>query len=66
MKNIKYNVVLCLQLFKTEHISTLGRSVVDYAIVQADCLNKYANFQVRTMLDLLEEYSDSSVPDHSL
>jgi len=50
-------------------ISTTGRSVVDYAIVQADCFNNYSNFQVKTMLDLLEDFSipiDSSVPDHSL
>ena len=50
-------------------ISTLGKSVVDYAIVQVDCFDKYTDFQVRTVLDLLEEYSiptDSSMPDHSL
>ena len=50
-------------------ISTIGRSVVDYAIVQADCLNNYSNIQVKTMLNLLEDFpipTDSSVPDHSL
>ncbi len=50
-------------------ISTMGRSVVDYAIVQVDCFKNSSNFQVKTMLDLLEDLSiptDSSVPDHSL
>ena len=50
-------------------ISSVGKSVVDYAIVQADHFRNYSNFQVKTVLDILEYYSipsDSPMPDHSL
>ena len=50
-------------------LSTLGRSVVDYAIVQSGCFSNYCNFKVGTMLNLLDDLNipiDSSIPDHSL
>ena len=50
-------------------ISSVGKSVVDYAIVQADHFQNYSNFQVKTVLEILEYYSipsDSPMPDHSL
>ena len=50
-------------------LSTLGRSVVDYILVQSNCFGNYSNFEVATMLDVLDELNiptDSSVPDHSL
>ena len=50
-------------------LSTLGRSVVDYAIVQSGCFSNYCNFEVGTMLNLLDNLNipiDSSIPDHSL
>ena len=50
-------------------LSTLGKSVVDYVIVQSNCFEKYNHFKVATMLDALDELNiptNSSVPDHSL
>ena len=50
-------------------ISTVGKSVVDYAIVQAEQFYNYSEFEVRTVLDVLENVSipsDSLMPDHSL
>ena len=44
-------------------------SVVDYIIVQSNCFGNYSNFEVATMLNVLDELNiptDSSVPDHSL
>ena len=38
-------------------ISSVGKSVVDYAIVQADHFRNYSSFQVKTVLDILEYYS---------
>ena len=36
-------------------LSTLGKSVVDYVIVQSNCFEKYSRFKVATMLDTLDE-----------
>ena len=50
-------------------ISTTGKSVVDYALIQIEQFQKFANFEVKTVLDVLESFSiptDSSMPDHSL
>ena len=49
-------------------ISTVGKSVVDYA-VQAEQFHNYSEFEVKTVLDVLEIFSipsDSPMPDHSL
>ena len=48
---------------------TLGKSVVDYVIVQSNCFDKYNHFKVATMLDTLDELNiptDSSILEHSL
>ena len=50
-------------------LSTGGRSVVDYAIVQSVHFNNFEEFEVATMLNLIEHLPmnvDSSIPDHSL
>ena len=50
-------------------ISTTGKSVVDYALVQVEQFQTFSNFEVKTVLDVLESFSiptDSSMPDHSL
>jgi len=50
-------------------ISSLGRSVVDYCIVELEDYNKFSHFTVTTMQELIEEldYQDSRhIPDHSL
>ena len=50
-------------------ISTVGKSVVDYVIVQAEQFHNYSEFEVKTVLDVLENFSipsDSPMPDHSL
>ena len=50
-------------------ISMVGKSVVDYAIVQAEQFHNYSEFEVRTVLDVLENFSipsDSPMPDRSL
>ena len=48
-------------------ISTVGKSVVDHAIVQAEYFHKYTDYEVKTVLDTLEHFSilsDSQMPDH--
>ena len=50
-------------------ISTVGKSVVDYTIVQAEQFHNYSEFELKTVLDVLESFSipsDSPMPDHSL
>ena len=50
-------------------ISTTEKSVVDYTLVQVEQFQKVVNFEVKTVLDVLESFSiptDSSIPDHSL
>ena len=54
-------------------ISTLGRAVVDYMyiyiIVPPSTLAYFSNFEVHTVLDLVEELNlpyNSNAPDHSL
>ena len=50
-------------------LSPLGKSVVDYVLVQSDCFIQFREFRVRPVLDLIDYYSiptDSSMPDHSL
>ena len=46
-----------------------GKSVVDNAIVQAEQFHNYSEFEVKTVLDVLENVSipsDSPKPDHSM
>ena len=50
-------------------LSTIGKSVVDYVIVQSDHFVEHREFQVRPILDLADYFAiptDSSMPDHSL
>jgi hypothetical protein len=54
------------------YISTNGSSVVDYCILPYECVNKFSDFTVYTMSELMEELDMTSrvdpkaVPDHSL
>ena len=50
-------------------LSTTGKSVVDYVIIQAEYFTKYNLFEVTPVIDILERFNilpDSSMPDHSL
>ena len=50
-------------------LSTSGRSVVDYAIVQSACFDRFDGFEVATVLNLTEDLPvdiASTTPDHSL
>ena len=50
-------------------ISTVEKSVVDSTIVQAEQFHNYSEFEVKTVLDLLENFSipsDSPMLDHPL
>ena len=50
-------------------LSTTGKSVVDYVIIQAEHFTKYNSFEVTPVIDILERFDilpDSSIPDHSL
>jgi len=51
------------------YISSLGRSVVDYCIVELEDYNKFSHFTVTTMQELMEELdyqASRHIPDHSL
>ena len=50
-------------------LSTTGRSVVDYAMVQSAYFDRFDGFEVATVLNLTEDLPvdiASSTPDHSL
>ena len=51
-------------------LSTIGKSVVDYVIIQAEHFTKYNSFEVTPVIDILERFDilpDSSMPaDQSL
>ena len=61
--------ILRSQCLKYQDKGTTGKSIMDYTLVQVEQFHKFFNFEVKTVIDVLESFSIptySSMPDHSL